>query len=61
MHEHAHPPQHHTSGTKHKPVVLVVAVVLMIVAMLMYVMSEDEALPPGSKAPTQAMPAAPGG
>jgi hypothetical protein len=60
MHEHGSTGQHqHGTPSRRKPVVLIVAVVLMVAAMLMYVMSEDEALPPGTTQPSQPTPAAP--
>lgn len=60
MHEHGSTGHHHHgSPPKRKPVILIVAVVLMLGAMFIYVMSEDEALPPGTTQPTLATPAAP--
>jgi hypothetical protein len=56
-HDHAH--HHGSKGTPiHKNWITWVVVGLMLAAMAMYVLSDDEALQPGGAQPTEQVPAA---
>lgn len=44
---------------KHAPWMMTVAVILMLLAMVAYVMSDNEALPPGATTAQPGVPAAP--
>jgi hypothetical protein len=57
-HEHGHQHGHRRRGL-HKHWLTWVVVGLMLAAILLYVMSDDERLQPGSGKPGQMMPAAP--
>ncbi|MBS0192091.1 MAG: hypothetical protein U0573_13775 [Phycisphaerales bacterium] len=64
QHDREHPHHHGHGGPKsglrkHAPWMTVVAVILMLLAMVAYVMSENEALPPGARNAQPGVPAAP--
>lgn len=57
-HHHGHGPQK-TGLRKHAPWMMTVAVILMLLAMVAYVMSDNEILPPGARTAQPGVPEAP--
>ena len=57
-HHHGHGPQK-TGLRKHGPWMMTVAVILMLIAMVAYTLSLNEALPPGATKAQPGVPAAP--
>ena len=58
-HDHSHSHEHHHAPAKRKGPngMFVAAVFLMLLAMLAYVLTLDESVPPGAVVPQEAVPA----